>query len=163
MRRIVRLSLPFLLVIFVLLSIFCTKEQKNKASETKQDKTELSSKESVNHQNFIQIKGIKIKVEIAHTPEKTKKGLMFRGQLGEDEGMLFIFPYADIHPFWMKNTYIPLSIAFINEDGVIISIQDMQPFDETRHNPPSPVLYVLEMNQGWFKKHDIRVGDKVEF
>ena len=163
MKRIIKKFYLALAILFLILSAFCGKAQKEKTPETTQQETELSPKENINHENFLKIKGIKIKVEIADTPEKTKAGLMFRTKLAENEGMLFVFPYPDIHSFWMKNTYIPLSVAFINSEGTIVSIQDMQPLDESPHVSPALILYALEMNQSWFKRHDVRVGDKVEF
>ena len=89
---------------------------------------------------------------------------MFRKELPENQGMLFIFKTEGQYSFWMKNTGIPLSIAFIDKNKKIISIQEMAPFDETNHHaPPRPVKYALEMNAGWFKKRGIITEDKVEF
>ena len=100
-------------------------------------------------------------VEIADTAEKRQTGLMYRKSLGEDEGMLFIFPEEDFHSFWMKNTLIALSIAFIKEDGTIVQIEDMEPQTETAHPSKFPVKYALEVNKGWFKEHNITTGDKI--
>lgn len=105
----------------------------------------------------------KIKVEIASTPSERQIGLMWRKHLPENEGMLFIFENPDYHSFWMKNTYIPLSIAFISEDKKVVEIRDMKPLDETSHRPLVPIKYALEMNKSWFKKNKIKVGDKLKF
>ncbi len=109
------------------------------------------------------IKGKEIQVEVAKTPEERAMGLMGRKHLGHEEGMLFIFEEEGYHSFWMKNTFIPLSIAFIDRAGQIIHIVDMKPLTLTSHRPPRPILYALEMNQGWFSKNRIKVGDVVRF
>ncbi|TGV06688.1 DUF192 domain-containing protein, partial [Alcaligenaceae bacterium 429] len=102
-----------------------------------------------------------INVEIADTPETSALGLMYRENLAPDNGMLFVFNQASYHCFWMKNTLIPLSIAFISSDGIITDILDMAPLDLTSHCPTQPALYALEMNQGWFAQQQIKVGDSV--
>jgi len=109
------------------------------------------------------MKNLEVSVEVAKTPEERQKGLMNRKHLGRDEGMLFIFDSEAYHGFWMKNTLIPLSIAFIDRSGKIVAITDMKPLTLDSHDPPQPILYALEMNQGWFSSHDIKVGDTVRF
>lgn len=112
----------------------------------------------------IKIGNKKIKVEIADTYPERKKGLMERKYLAPCEGMLFIFEESDYHSFWMKNTYIPLSIAFISEGKKVIEIKDMMPLDETTiYRPLYPIKYALEMNQNWFKKNKIKPGAKFIF
>lgn len=111
----------------------------------------------------IYIKDKEIWVEVAKTPEQRAKGLMWRRNLGRDEGMIFIFESEDYHSFWMKNTYIPLSIAFINKDGIIVDIKEMEPFSLKSHTPPVPILYALEMPKGWFYKNGIKKGDVIRF
>ena len=101
--------------------------------------------------------------EVAKTPEERNRGLMGRKHLGKDEGMFFIFETEDYHGFWMKDTVIPLSIAFIDKDGRIVSITDMRPQTLASHLPPVAVLYALEMSKGWFSSHGIRTGDIVRF
>jgi uncharacterized membrane protein (UPF0127 family) len=100
-------------------------------------------------------------VEIADTPEKQETGLMHRTALAADGGMLFVFPSETTIPFWMRDTLLPLSIAFIAGDGTIVDIQDMQPLDETLHNPAHPYVYALEVNQGYFRQHNVVVGNQV--
>ena len=107
------------------------------------------------------VKDKEIRVEVANTPEDRGRGLMGRKQLGDSEGMLFIFETEDYHSFWMKNTLIPLSIAFADKDGRILRITDMKPLTLESHAPPKPVLYALEMKQGWFAANGIKVGDVI--
>lgn len=102
-----------------------------------------------------------VQIETACTPAEQQKGLMFREKLPPNQGMLFVFSTERSLSFWMKNTLIPLSIAYINSKGVIIDIQDMQPRDETTHPSQKPAQYALEMNQGWFKSHQVQIGDSI--
>ena len=105
----------------------------------------------------------KVTVELAREPGEQERGLMFRRSLGEDDGMLFIYDSPRIMSFWMKNTRIPLSIAFIDEKGRIVQIEKMSPYDTTsRYSSGSPVRYALEMNQGWFERNGVGVGDAVK-
>ena len=103
-----------------------------------------------------------LKVEVPRTKEGYFKGLMNRSSLPRDQGMFFVFPRGP-HPggFWMKDTQIPLTVAFVAEDGTIADIQDMQPLSQDIHNTPKEYLYGLEANLGWFQDHGIKVGDKV--
>ena len=100
-------------------------------------------------------------LEIPSTPEAFSAGLMFRESLGKDSGMLFIFKEAGEKSFHMTNTTIPLDIAFINEDGIIESIKELKPLDETHIFSDARVLYAIEVNRGWFTENNVRVGDKV--
>lgn len=104
-----------------------------------------------------------IKIEVADTEELKTKGLMFRESLPDDSGMLFMYPQEDIRYFWMKNTPLPLSIAFIASTGIIVDIQDMKPYNLETISSSGPAQYALEMNQGWFKKNNIKAGDRVVF
>jgi uncharacterized membrane protein (UPF0127 family) len=104
-----------------------------------------------------------IRVEVANTSAERAKGLMGRKHLGQEEGMFFIFETEDYHAFWMKDTLIPLSIAFIDKSGRIVDIADMKPLSLDSHSPPKPILYTLEMKKGWFSKNGIKVGDVVRF
>ena len=105
---------------------------------------------------------VEVPVEIADTEEERQMGLMGRTALAEDAGMLFVFDTEQQLFFWMKDTLIPLSIAFIDSEGRIVDIQDMQPLDETPHPSASPYQYALEVNQGFFEARGIQVGDTVE-
>lgn len=102
-------------------------------------------------------------VELAKAPAERAKGLMGRKHLGEEEGLFFIFETEDYHAFWMKDTLIPLSIAFIDKGGRIVGIADMKPLSLDSHSPPKPILYALEMKKGWFARKRIKVGDVVRF
>jgi uncharacterized membrane protein (UPF0127 family) len=103
----------------------------------------------------------KIEAQVARTPIETANGLMWRRQMPQHEGMLFVFPQAFQQCFWMKNTLLPLSAAFIDDDGTIVNIADMQPQSLESHCAQRPVRYVLEMNQGWFAKRGIKAGMKL--
>lgn len=116
----------------------------------------------------ITVGGKTITAEIAESNEQLQRGLMFRTKMGADEGMLFIFPDQETRSFWMKNTFLPLSIGFFDEGKILVDIQDMAPVkSEMETTPPSyvsakPAKYALEMNQGWFAKNKIAVGAKFE-
>lgn len=109
----------------------------------------------------LRIADFEFSTEVAHTPDSRRQGLMYREQLGGDEGMLFVFPQPDYHSIWMVHTYIPLSVAFLDERGIILNIADMTPLTTTMHAPVTPAKFALEMNRGWFKKRDIKAGDRV--
>jgi len=104
-----------------------------------------------------------VKAEIASTEAQRARGLMYRRSMGKNDGMLFVYPTAEPLSFWMKNTYLPLSIAYVSKSGVIVHIEDMQPLTTKSHPSPKPVPYALEMNQGWFEKNGVKVGDSVVF
>ena len=111
----------------------------------------------------VSIKGYNLMVELAFTPVARACGLSKRLNLFENNGMLFIYPTRSQVSFWMKDTHIPLSIAFIDDSGKIINIQKMKPNQiYEQYHSLKPVRYVLEVNQGWFKKHRIETGDVVE-
>jgi len=108
------------------------------------------------------IKGNKVNVEIAITSLQQSCGLMFRTSLEKDSGMLFFYKESKVLSFWMKDTNIPLTIAFIDEKGVIVDLHDLKPKNLTPVESRGKVKYALEMNKGWFKNKKIKVGDKVE-
>jgi uncharacterized protein len=103
----------------------------------------------------------KLIVEVASTPETRATGLMNRFSLQQDHGMLFIFEAPQPLAFWMKDTYVPLSIAFVDRSGRILNIEDMRPRDESTHLSSGPALYAIEMRQGWFTAKGIGAGDIV--
>ena len=105
---------------------------------------------------------IGVEVEIADTSTEQAQGLMGRTELAQDAGMLFVFEHDRSPGFYMRNTLIPLSIAFIDAEGRIVDIQDMQPLDETYHYPAEPARYALEVNQGFFAQRGVEVGNTVE-
>ncbi len=105
---------------------------------------------------------VQVRVEIADEPDEQATGLMGRTALGEDRGMLFVFPSEEVRSFWMKDTLIPLSIAYMDSDGRIIDIQDMKALDD---EPPhyvsaEPARYALEVNKGFFDDRGVEVGDR---
>jgi uncharacterized membrane protein (UPF0127 family) len=109
----------------------------------------------------ISSKGQRIVAEIAATEATRTTGLMNRFSLQPDHGMLFVFREPHLQAFWMKNTYVPLSIAFIGADGHILNIDDMAPLTESTHPSRGPALYALEMKKGWFAQHGVAAGDPV--
>ena len=111
---------------------------------------------------ILHIAGVSIHAEVARTPQSRTQGLMQRTRLCQDCGMLFIFPQAGRHTFWMKNTLLPLSIAFIAADGTIFNIAEMQPNTIDTHIAQGDALYALEMNSGWFTHSGVKPGDKVK-
>ena len=102
-----------------------------------------------------------IQAQLAQTPDQRAIGLMNRSTMGTNEGMLFVFDDASQQCFWMRNTLIPLSIAFLAEDGTVVNLADMKPQTLDSHCSTKPVRYVLEMNQGWFAKRGIKPGAKL--
>jgi uncharacterized membrane protein (UPF0127 family) len=102
-----------------------------------------------------------VQAELAATQETRARGLMFREKLGQNEGMVFRFPAPRQICMWMKNTLIPLSVAFIGADGRIINIEDMRPQTTDEHCSQQVALYALEMRQGWFKQRNIKAGELV--
>jgi uncharacterized membrane protein (UPF0127 family) len=104
----------------------------------------------------------RLDAEVASTPRQREAGLMHRFSLPPDHGMLFVFEFPQPLGFWMKNTYVPLSIAYIAADGTILNIEDMAPQDERSHLSNGLALYALEMKQGWFRQKGIQAGAKVQ-
>lgn len=102
-----------------------------------------------------------IKAELAVTPEQQMTGMMFRKEMNGNDGMLFVADEKSARCFWMKNTLVPLTIAFIGDDGTIVNLADMQPLDERSHCAKAPVRFALEMRQGWFDKRGIKAGAKL--
>ena len=108
------------------------------------------------------VAGHRLMVEVAGTEATRVQGLMHRRILPENRGMLFVFREAAHHAMWMMNTHIPLSVAFLDERGLIINIADMQPQTRDTHAATKPAKYALEVNQGWFAKRGIKPGVRIE-
>jgi len=140
--------LIFLLFFYIIITTGCPNNQTDFYSKKNLFKLTIGNKE--------------LFVEIADTPKKREMGLMFREKMPYDVGMLFVFEEESDLSFWMKNTRIPLSIAFIKANGDIINIIDMQPFDQRSHKSAQKAKFALEVNQGWFDKNGIVEGDKIE-
>jgi uncharacterized membrane protein (UPF0127 family) len=109
----------------------------------------------------LDVGGHAVTAEVAATPSTRQTGLMNRFSLPADSGMIFVFARPSPQAFWMRNTYIPLSIAFIDKDGRILNIEDMAPQTDTTHWSLGEALYALEMRQGWFAQKGVRAGDRV--
>lgn len=111
---------------------------------------------------MVEVNGVPLTVEIAERPGERSLGLMYRKSLPENMGMLFIYKRPATMNFWMKNTYIPLSIAYINTNGYIVGIFKMEPLNtEKTYRSPAPAVWALEVNQGWFERNGVKVGDRV--
>jgi uncharacterized membrane protein (UPF0127 family) len=102
-----------------------------------------------------------LRVEVVSTDEDRARGLMHRKAIGANDGMLFIFDEPAYHSMWMKNTLIPLSVAFIDRDGTILNILDMEPETLDPHVSAGPSIYAIETNKGWFARKKVKAGDKV--
>ena len=102
-----------------------------------------------------------IQAEVAQAPEQQMVGMMFRREMGNNEGMLFVNADAGVRCFWMRNTLLPLSIAFIADDGTVVNVAEMAPRSDESHCSAKPVRFALEMNRGWFAKRGIVAGSKL--
>lgn len=106
----------------------------------------------------------RVHVEVARTSEELSRGLMFRRELAADDGMLFIFPASDIRRFWMRNTYIPLDMVFLDAQRNVVGIEENTvPLDETSRGPDAPAQFVVEVRGGAAKLHGLGVGARAEF
>ena len=103
-----------------------------------------------------------ITVEVANKAATRMTGLMFRRSMPQDQGMLFVFPDDTVRAFWMKNTQIPLNIAYIDDQGKIVNMLEMPPYSEEQFMSKGPAKYALEMNTGWFNRNGLKEGDQVE-
>jgi uncharacterized protein len=102
-----------------------------------------------------------IDAQVAQTPQQRQIGLMYRESMPAQEGMLFVFEQPETQCFWMKNTLLPLTAAFVDDSGVVVNLADMKPQTTESHCSEKPVRYVLEMNQGWFAKRGIKAGSRL--
>lgn len=109
----------------------------------------------------LRISGHSLSVEVAHTQASRSQGLMYRQSLGENNGMLFVFSEPGRHSMWMMNTDIPLSVAFLDEKGVILNIEDMMPRTATAHRSAGASKYAVEVNRGWFAARNVKPGERV--
>ncbi len=103
----------------------------------------------------------RIDAQVAQAPQERQMGLMHRRTMPQHEGMLFVFEQPGTQCFWMKDTLLPLTAAFVADDGTIVNLADMQPHAEESHCSAKPVRYVLEMNQGWFDKKGLKAGSQL--
>lgn len=109
----------------------------------------------------IKVAGHALRVEVAATDAQRMQGLMFRKKLGPNDGMVFVFDEPAYHAMWMKNTLIPLSVAFVDAQGSILNILDMEPETLDSHMAAGPAVYAIETNKGWFAQKKVKAGDKV--
>lgn len=109
----------------------------------------------------LKIRGHTLRVELANTEDARRRGLMFRRSLPQSYGMIFVYAEAGPNAMWMKNTYVPLSVAFLDSGGRILNIEDMAPNTEQAHASRGDAKFALEVNQGWFAQRGVRPGDKV--
>ncbi len=157
--------LRFFLLVFPLVLLACGKTEDSSRKTTGGDPWRQAYNQGVNPQRpeiiSLGIGEATYEVEVAGKDYGLMLGLMYRQDLGPDEGMWFEFPDEDFRGFWMRNTRVPLSIAYVDGKGEISNIEDMIPFDETRVLSKRKVKYALEMNRGWFRAKGIKAGDKV--
>ena len=109
----------------------------------------------------LQVGGHTLIAEVAATPEQHMRGMMFRKSMGKNDAMLFVFDELAYRSMWMKNTLLPLSVAFLDKDGRVLNIRDMQPQTVDYHASEGPALYAIETNLGWFAERKIKAGDRV--
>lgn len=103
----------------------------------------------------------RIEAQVAADLQERQTGLMFRREMPQHEGMLFVFEQPATQCFWMRNTLLPLTAAFVADDGTIVNLADMRPMSDESHCSAKPVRYVLEMNQGWFTRRGVKAGGKL--
>ena len=103
----------------------------------------------------------RIDAEVAADQPSRMQGLMMRKSMPANQGMLFVFPRAERHCMWMRNTFIPLSVAFLDEQGKILNIENMQPQTENSHCAAAPARFALEMNHGWFAAKGVKAGHRI--
>ncbi|MBT8461876.1 MAG: DUF192 domain-containing protein [Gemmatimonadetes bacterium] len=111
----------------------------------------------------IRIGGVAVTAEIADNADLRGQGLMNRDSLPENHGMLFVYGTSEVRSFWMRNTRIPLDIAFIDASGVIINVEQMEPQSDQNYYSQGPMMYALEMDRGWFEANGVGPGDRLEF
>lgn len=111
----------------------------------------------------VKVGGVPITVEIADTPALRERGLMYRDSLPPNHGMLFVYPDEEIRSFWMRNTRIPLDIAFLDRNGTVVNVERMEAQTDENTLSAAPAMYALEMAAGWFAEHDVGPGDRMEF
>ena len=102
-----------------------------------------------------------IQTQVAQDFDQRQTGLMWRKEMPQNEGMLFVFEQAGVQCFWRRNTILPLTAAFVADDGTIVNLEDMKPMSDDSHCSKKPVRFVLEMNQGWFAKRGLKAGSKL--
>ena len=155
---------PFLTLLFVLSA--CSSQSSEQKSSGKKNSNDGKPQTGLEVKTIVIASGngpVYVEAELARTESEHSTGLMYRTELDDGKGMFFIFESDQVLSFWMKNTLIPLSIAYISYDGTIADLRDMYPNDTTPIHSSRSVRYALEVPQGWFDKAGVKVGDKVNF
>ena len=153
------------IVLLLILAALCIAFQAcNGCSEQKEMvKPEFNEEKGQRNTVKLHMGGVPVTLEVAKTNQEKARGLMHRKKLPPDRGMIFIYPEPKVMSFYMRDTVIPLSIAFIRSDGTIVNIEEMRPLVvEPSYMSKSMCLYAIEMNQGWFEAHGIQAGEKIE-
>ncbi len=163
-----KLTLRTVLILIILLTLVAAcGEQKVKVPQNNSQAEEVYKFEKDGELTFTSASGeyiTTIDIEIADTQEKRVRGLMYREHLGENQGMLFVFPQETYQAFWMKNTVIPLDMIFVNKNREIINIaKNTTPFSEQTYPSEKPAIYVIEVNAGFTDKYGIKPGDKISW
>jgi uncharacterized membrane protein (UPF0127 family) len=135
--------------------------EKVRATGAKPHRNEPTAPQAALPTTVLTIGSFDITAEVADDPKERASGLMFRDSLAAESGMVFVYPNARPRSFWMRNTCVPLSIAYIDAEGTIVSLADMQPLDENGVPSGPPAQYALEMEQGWFARKGVSVGDRI--
>lgn len=152
---------PTVLVLVILFGLLATCCKPNSVKTP--NNNSVTKNKTFNPTDVIRVAGIKLHVRIARTEAEQERGLMFISSLAENTGMLFIFKQERFLSFWMKNTYIPLSIGFFDREGTLVDIREMKALSTY---PPTiskvPAIFALEVNLGWFKRHKVTLGAKLE-
>lgn len=154
----------FILMFGILFYSSCTNKKSNNQRDTGKNtistqQREFSQPQFLNTWGWVIIGDAVFDVEIAESDDEIQCGLMFRQELSGDNGMLFVFAEESLRSFWMKNVPVPLSIAFINKEGVVVSISEMNAMDETTIPSVAPAMYALEVRKGRFAELGVVVGD----
>ncbi len=154
-----KLNLPFLVLLSLLAATACERPGDDPAATFAGDPAEAGPLPP-RGQAWVIFESDTVTAEIADTPEARERGLMFRDHLPDGQGMLFVFGDEATRSFWMRDTYIPLDIAFLDRSQSIVDIQQMEPETEEFHNSTRPAMFALEVPQGWFEEQGIGVGDR---
>ena len=165
--RIVRLGITMLAALYLYVSLVGCGEgvdgSAGASSATSAEEPQTDSGRQEVRTEQIRIGGVTVTAEIADNADLRAQGLMNRDSLPENHGMLFVYGTAEVRSFWMRNTRIPLDIAFIDAGGVIINIEQMEPQSDQNYFSQGPMMYALEMDQGWFEANGVGPGDRLEF
>lgn len=158
MHRLLRASaLPVLLLALVALGVAC-----NNDNTLDQELTDTRPLPPRGHAWVVFERADTVVAEVAETPQARERGLMFRDEVPDGTGMLFVFDDAEIRSFWMRNTFVPLDIAFLDPAQRIVDIQQMEPETEEFTESREPAMFALEVRQGWFEEQGVQVGDQVQ-